>query len=182
MLKNILLIILVSQTISVFAQFDEFEDNNNQTKPPFKLTDKLFYGGNFGMQFGKVTLLELSPQIGYYVNDYVGIGISATGMYYRNKLSNPLISDFIYGGSIFSQLYIMKFLIIHAEAQALNGKYYPPTLNYAVRVWDYAFLVGGGYRQKIGKKGAINTMVLWNFNETETSFYTNPIFKITVVF
>jgi hypothetical protein len=38
--------------------------------------------------------------------------------------------------------------------------------------------VGGGVYQPIGRRSGFLIMVLWNLNETASSPYSNPIFRI----
>ena len=41
-----------------------------------------------------------------------------------------------------------------------------------------SFLVGGGFTQRIGLNNAVTFMVLWNLNESYSSPYSNPLFRI----
>jgi hypothetical protein len=41
-------------------------------------------------------------------------------------------------------------------------------------------LAGVGYRQRIFGRSAITLTVLWNFNETQYTLYSNPIIRMGV--
>ena len=42
----------------------------------------------------------------------------------------------------------------------------------------HSVLIGGGIYQPIGRRAGFLIMVLWNLNETASSPYSNPIFRI----
>ena len=46
------------------------------------------------------------------------------------------------------------------------------------RYTAHMILVGGGFSQRIGLYSSVSFMVLWNLNETYTSPYSNPVFRI----
>ena len=181
----IALSILFFFIFSANAQFDEFEEaeqgNKNNSPAKEKFLDNLFYGGDLGLQFGTVTLINVSPQIGYYYTKYTSVGIIASYIYYKNKMYNPIYTTSMYGGSFFTEAYPLKFIVLHAEIQALNVEYYNSS-NLWERTWDIGILGGGGYRSTFGKKGAMQIMILWNFNQTDSSPFTNPIFRFSITF
>jgi len=65
--------------------------------------DRIYIGGNFGLQFGNYTIVDLSPQIGYRITDRLTSGIGITYMYlkYTDPVYNFSYKTNIYGGSIF---------------------------------------------------------------------------------
>jgi len=181
-MKYILILSIIILPFYSFSQFDEYDNKPEEEKSkiakPFM--DKIFYGGDFGLQFGTITYINISPQVGYYFNDYLGAGIGASYAYTKDNIYNYQTS--IYGGSIFAQAYPLKMLIIHGEILALNYEDMSTYPGWTDRAWDTGMLAGGGYRMTFGKKSAINYMMLWNFNETDNTPYTNPVFRISMVF
>ena len=48
-----------------------------QREEPASFMDKLFLGGNFGLQFGTVTNIEFSPLVGYHITNRLAGGVGA---------------------------------------------------------------------------------------------------------
>ncbi len=168
-----LILFLNSKTLN--AQVNE---DNSREKSNFG--SRLFYGGGFGLQFGTVTLIELSPLIGYKVTPRFGIGVSPTYKYYSVKnyySSSVSLKTNVYGGSIFARYFIFENVFAHAEYETLF--YNTKSPGYLTQMQQFnSLLVGGGYRQQIGGNSAMNLMVLWNLNDTTDSPYTNPVIRL----
>jgi len=173
-IKKILLLIIFSLMFefSIYAQFEDFEEDVD--KPKIPISEKIFFGGDFGLQVGSETMINLSPQIGYLIKDYWAIGTGVNFFYYNYQNQFTSLN---YGGNVFTQFYPFPFLVLHGEAQILNV-----LSNNNTRYLDIGLLAGGGYRQKMGAKSSINYILLWNFNQTENSFYSNPIMRISFYF
>ena len=78
-IKILIIVLLNLFSVSIFAQQEE--------EPPVKdlqFNQRLVYGGGFGMQFGNVTLLDLSPSIGYRVSDQLTLGTGISYKYNHN--------------------------------------------------------------------------------------------------
>ena len=147
--------------------------------------DRLFTGGNLGLQFGTYTVVDISPVIGYFITDKISFGTGATYQYYQYKDKVYPAFDFktnIYGAKLFSRFYIIPSVFVHAEYEALNLEtaYFDPThLRHSTdRFWVHSVLLGGGYKQAIGEYSSINIMLLYNINETVDSPYRNPIIRM----
>ena len=157
--------------------------------------DRLFFGGNFGLQFGTITNIEISPLIGYYITSRLASGIGIKYEYYKDSRDYSYLNyeTNIYGGSLFSRYLIIKnmsetiklginsSIFTHAEYEmlSLERKYFefPPTLEDG-RFIVHSILVGGGLLQPIGRRSAFLMMVLWNLNESAQSPYHNPVIRI----
>lgn len=163
--------------MGLFAQFEDFEEENTEVKKP--LNEKIFFGGDFGIQLGTYTFINLSPQIGYNVTNFFAVGVGSNFMYFRDGFQKFQSAN--YGGAVFTELYPFNFLVLHAETQLMNVADFDNSGN-PFRVWNLALLAGGGYRQKFGENGAVNYLILWDFNQNEYSVYTNPIFRICFYF
>lgn len=161
-------------TITLYAQ-----DDIGNLRPERNLKSHLFYGGGFGLQFGTVTLIEISPLVGYKVTPKLGIGVSPSYKYYsyRPYTSPSRLQTNVYGGSIFARYMIFENIFAHAEYESLFYNIKVPGYPTDMRQYN-SVLVGGGYRQQIGANAAMNLMVLWNLNDTPDSPYTNPIIRI----
>ncbi len=173
---SVLLVMLFD--INIFAQFEDFEDDiSKKPEKTLKFNEKLVYGGDFGLQLGTQTYVNLSPQIGYLIYPQFCVGTGVNLLYYSIKTMTGNFSSLNYGANLFAQYVPISFLVVHAETQLLNVKLMDNT-----RAFDLANMVGIGYRQRLGVKGSVNYLVLWNFNQTETSLNTNPIIRINFFF
>lgn len=159
------------------------------------LRDRIFFGGNFGLQFGTVTNIEISPLAGIYLTPRLAVGPGIRYEYFRSNYPGYVPYDtHIYGGTVFARYMVIRDmsnavgiglnfgLFGHAEYEmlSLESRYFkigaPPD---AVGRFNlHSILVGGGIYQPIGRRGGFLIMVLWNLNETANSPYSNPIFRI----
>lgn len=154
------------------------EDKNFQPESNFR--SRLFFGGGFGLQFGSVTLIELSPMIGYKVTPKFGIGLGPTYKYFRYKdyySPSTYSQTNVFGGSIFARYFIFENIFAHAEYESLFYNTKVPGYPKEMQQFN-SLLVGGGYRQQIGANAGMNLMLLWNLNDTPNSLYTNPVVRI----
>ena len=84
MTKNTFLWITVLILISVFGQKTASAQSKNQREKE-SFADKLVYGGSFGLQFGSLTLVDVSPVIGYRITEKLEAGLGFTYKYYKYK-------------------------------------------------------------------------------------------------
>lgn len=199
-MKSIRIILLLALALcagTASAQFEDFEDeekatvkvNNNGVKENREFLDKFAFGGSFGFGFSSgYGYFETVPFFGYRFNDYITAGVTATYMYsYFNDYFYEYDSH-VFGGGVFTDVYPFKFLVVHAEAQALNfenivdGTYWYPEPE---RMWDVPMVLGIGYHQSFNQRMGVNYMFMWNFNDTNAlryNVYSNPIIRISFVF
>jgi hypothetical protein len=145
-----------------------------QPKTPFR--EKLVLGGGLDLQFGKYTVIGLTPLLAYAVTDKLLLGSIFTYRYFKNNQVGFEYSTNTYGVSPFARYFIFKGLFAHAEYELLYGEFYYNQGS----VWVDSFLVGGGYGQRIGKNGFAGIYVLWNITEDPNyQIYNNPIFRIS---
>ena len=146
--------------------------------PKERIIDRMFFGGNIGLQFGTVTFLDISPLVGYRITDKISAGIGATYQYYhyQDKLYN--FETNVYGGRVFGRYFFTDYLFGHAEYEYLNLEafdFFPRR-----RVDVGSFLAGGGYFQRFGNNSGIVVMILYNFTESAYTPYQNPIIRIGI--
>lgn len=176
MKKRLLFRIIPVIIISLLVSLNTFAQQNKESKESFK--DRVFLGGNLGLQFGTITLIEISPLLGYKITDKLLAGLGFTYQYYKDSRFNPDYSTNIYGGRIFARYYIYKDFFAHSEVEVLNyDAYYWPS-SYKENITVTNVLVGGGYTQWISQRVGVNILILWNLNEDINSLYSNPIFRI----
>lgn len=136
---------------------------------------KLFTGGNFGLQFGTFTNINISPWIGLNISAKIKSGVGVSYIYIRNNQPSLRYEAITYGGRMFFQYYFNNSIFSHAEYEVLNGNYFinEPRRNII------SLFVGGGLNQVIGKNSNINLMLLYNLNDNIYSPYSsNPIIRV----
>lgn len=138
-------------------------------------SDKFFTGGNFGLQFGSLTLINLSPLLGYNVSEKFKAGVGGTYIYLNDNSNLGGYTANTYGGRVFVRYQFIESLFGHAEYEVLNGNWFigEPRRNVT------SIFIGGGFAQPLGKKGTINILLLYNINDGIFSPYSsNPIFRV----
>jgi len=185
----------------------EEEDDKGRDKPREEeqdstFTDKLRFGGYIWATFGSLgSSVEVAPQASYPITERWEGGIGLKYMYFGTGGNTNLIvvgddntlqrtSNHIFGGSAFTSYVaiqnmnkILPFefngqLVAHLEYEALNA---PGTLasSSANRDWIHNYFVGGGLRQKLGKRAYVSILVLYNLNDQANFIYNNnPLLRI----
>ncbi len=146
--------------------------------PKSDFWDKVYVGGNVGLQFGTVTFIELSPLMGYKFTEDFSAGVGVTYQYYRYKDNFYDFETNVYGARVFGRYLFTDNLFGHVEYEFLNLEafdFYPRR-----RVDVGSLLAGGGYIQRFGSNSAIVAMILYNFTESAYTPYQNPIIRIGV--
>ena len=139
--------------------------------------DRLFIGGNFGFQFGNVTLVDVSPMVGYHITHRLSTAVGVIYQYYHESYDQYKYSTHIFGGRIWLRCYVFKGLFAHAEYELLNYDPYDVFLEND-RITVSSYLLGGGYTQWIGPKTFMSLTILWDLNASPYSLYQNPIFQV----
>jgi len=153
---------------------------------------KLFLIPEFWLSFGSSTFIEVAPMLGYHVSDrlIVGLGphyiyqpVKATPMYPYSYTTHIFgLKGFaryalITNAEEFLPINLFSDLFVHVEYEgmSLEDDYSAPDAN---REIYSLFLVGAGFNQRLGMYNSVSFMVLWDINETSSSPYSNPIFRI----
>ena len=155
----------------------------------------LFAGGSLWLGFGSYTFVDVNALFGSQLTERLSIGITGKYQYYNDKRYQ--VGDFqtsVYGGSVFSQIAIIKDfrnlmkvkthsgIIAHVEYELLNTEYNFAHFNdidsNRERYWLQNVLVGGGYGQQLGKKAKTYIILLWNLTQASDNPYTYPQIKI----
>jgi len=176
---------LLYNNVSLFAQ--EFIQNDVKTEKvkDHKFNkDRLFFGGGLELQFGNSSLVSLAPEVGYRFTDRLSAGIGIS-YFYISESGAQSFSTNIYGGKVFGSFSVFENLFIHAEYEVLNletqyfnNNIYPERKRFNIG----SFLVGPGYKFKMGERSSVNLLMLWNLNETAYSPYTNPVLRMSFQF
>ncbi len=161
-----------------------------QNRPP--LRERLFFGGGFGLQFGSITNIEVSPIIGVRVLPRLAIAGGPTFQYFADEFGEMTI----YGGKGYIQFTLIQSLdnIIPLGLNTgihLHGEYEGLSLDEALvsttpgetgRVYSGAFLGGVTISQPTGRRSSMNLSFLWVLTSTGYQIYDNPEIRISFVF
>ncbi len=181
MKKIFFVLLLIGFVFQVNAQYVPDEDEREKKKSSTSFTDKLYYGGTLGLQIGtNITYIEVSPLVGYELNDdaSVGAGLSYIYVDFKNLGFNRNI-DFntsVYGGRVFGRYRVFDRIFAHSEIELLNMEYFSNTEQDFVREWVPGFYVGGGAYQDVDSRSGLNIVILVNLLYDENrSIYSSPL-------
>jgi hypothetical protein len=177
-------IMLVLSAFSLSAQTVRSE------APPFK--ERLFFGGNFALQFGTITDIEVSPVIGLWVLPRLAIAIGPDYRFYKN----PYGRTDIYGGSGYIQFVVIQdinnlipigahtgiFLHTENELLSLQSSFWKNSPFASERFFQNTLLAGVGISQKMGRRSSLDLMVLWALNASQYDIYSNPEIRVSFIF
>lgn len=165
-------ILVVVFTMGAIAQSDDAGKG--------RFWDKIALGGNLGLQFGKVTFIDISPTITYRVTDNFQVGTGFIYQFIRFRdyyYAGQDYKTYIVGGKVFTRYFIWQDLFLHAEYQLLNLEGWDIGIGYH-RTNVNIGLVGGGYRQAIGTNSFLYISILYDFIGDPNSPYINPITQV----
>lgn len=170
--KYLTVVILLMLTGSVYAQQDSLfvKRNKEEFREKPAWTEKITFGGNFGLQFGQVTQINISPLIGYRITDKFVAGGGPSFIYTSYKIYGRKFENTILGGRTFAQHVIFDNLSARGEFEYLSIEY--PTLNTSgtdiinKREWVANPLLGLSYSLPLGRRSSFNITALYNLNYT----------------
>lgn len=168
-----------------------YELNTREDTPPIR--ERLFYGGSFGLIFGTITDIQVSPVIGLWVLPRIAVAVGPTYRYYKYQIDKTSM----YGGRSYLQLVVIKdlnsllpvgvhtgiFFHIEDELLSLKTSFWknPPPYK-SDRFYVNTVLAGAGISQQIGRRASLNFMVLWPLNDSGYEIYSKPEIKISFTF
>lgn len=138
------------------------------------LKDRLYFGGNLGLQFGTITMIDISPLVGVMITPKLSGGLGGTFQYFDdNRLQGAQGTS--YGGRVFGRYNILPNIFTQVEYESINWKTYNDFVNDFRRTWTNALFVGGGYFVPFGPRGGANFTFLYNvLHDNRNSFYAEP--------
>jgi len=145
-------------------------------------------GGNFWLQFGNPTFIDISPTLGYWLTPSLIGGVGVGYLYSRFQLNNRFgqtldLQNQIYSGRVFLQYIIdtkqllgeSNRLFLYSEYEVLRSNYYDRTNEVQRVAYVQRPQIGGGIQQRLGRV-FVNLMVLYNLNYLEdVTPYPTPV-------
>ena len=175
----------------LFASVSITSGQKSREEPP-PLKERLFFGGNFGLQFGTITDIQISPVIGLWVLPRLAVAVGPNYRFYKYYHE----STNLYGGKGYIQFVVIKdissiipvgtnigvFLHVEDELLSLESSFWKDPPITSDRFYINTLLAGGGISQQIGRRSSLNLMVLWALNESEYDVYSNPEIRVSFNF
>ncbi|MCF8259082.1 MAG: hypothetical protein K9J06_16115 [Flavobacteriales bacterium] len=194
-MKTVVTILLMLAAVSCAGQDVDFsgethqpsprtKEPEEQAKPRSKFKNNLILGGNFGLQFGTVTFVDISPLAGYQVFKNAFLGLGVTYQYLNWETSGGAYATHTVGGRAFARYVIWKGIMAHAEFEMLNldcfdeDHYVLTNELKTVRTWVPGALFGAGYYQRAGNRSGFTALVLFNAMQSNCTPYANPVIRI----
>ena len=181
-ISALIICLLVSFIIEGVAQRNDV--------PP--LSERLFYGGSFGLQLGSITDIQVSPVIGIWVLPRIAVATGPTYRFYKDYYFRTNI----YGGRAYTQLVVIQDInsvipigarigiFLHAENEllSLESETWKNPPYGSDRFYVNTLLAGAGISQPMGRRSSFNIMVLWALNDSQYDIYSNPEIRISFIF
>lgn len=175
----------------LFTSISVLSGQRAREEPP-PLRERLFFGGNLGLQLGTITDIQVSPVIGLWILPRINIAVGPNYRFvkYRKEQTN------IYGGKGYIQFVVIKdlnsflpigantgiFLHLEDEFLSLESAYWKNPPVFSERFYINTLLAGGGISQQMGKRSSMNMMVLWTLNDSGYGVYSNPEIRVSFIF
>lgn len=186
MKKILLSILFLASVLGLDAQYLEKD-------PPPSPVQRIFFGGNLDMGFGMVTQISLSPEVGYRITNRLSAGVGIDYMFVYSEEYN--FKGSIFGGSVFASFTVIKSLgelipflgtdmgiLVYGQFSYTNmGKFYT-ALSGEEPMWIASPMLGLGFQVPIGQRSYMVLSVMYNFDESMYSIYSNPVVKVSYQF
>lgn len=180
-------IAMVTILLCVFAGASKAQYDEPIEKQGFDKS-RLFGGGSFALSFGNITIINISPQVGYRFNRYLAAGVGVNGQYSSFKTVNgydgSTVSREEYGVAglnVFGRFYPIEQVILQVQPEGNyvwgKVKYYDPTQEFKLdgKVVP-SILLGAGGAIPMGGAGAMIIMGHYDILQNERTPYGNKVF------
>ena len=183
-MKKILMLLLVATCVcqAVSAQEDAPAEKRGFDR------SRLFGGGNFALNFGNITIINVSPQLGYRFSRYLAAGVGVNAQYSSFKTINAYDGatfsreNYGVGGvNVFGRFYPIEHVILQVQPEANyvwgKIKYYNPAeqLKLSGKIVP-SLLLGAGGAIPMGGSGAFIAMAQYDVLQSDRTPYGDKIF------
>jgi hypothetical protein len=189
-LRRIRSLIIFLSFLHLMTVSDVYCQQLRDDTPP--LRERIFFGGNFGLQFGTLTDIQISPVVGIWLLPRVSVAAGPDYRFYKYRSDR---TD-IYGFKAYSELVLIRdlgsvlpvgantgvFLHLEDEVLSLESAFWKSSPVFSKRFYTNTLLAGGGISQQIGKRGSMNIMILWSLNENIYDVTSYPDIRISFTF
>jgi hypothetical protein len=181
-----LIVLLFSFSPAAYSQ----SGSRNDTPP---LRERLFFGGNVGLQFGTITDIHLSPVVGVWLRPRVAVALGPDYHFFKYQ---DIKTD-VYGGKGYMEFVLIQNInrfiplgantgiFLHLEDALLSlesSAWKDPNAYSSDRFFINTILAGPGLSQQIGRRASLNIMFLWVLNDSGYEIFSNPDFRVSFTF
>jgi hypothetical protein len=174
------------------AKEDQFPYDQKETTDTPAFKERLFFGGSFGLMFGTVTDIQISPVVGFWLLPRVAVAVGPSYRFYKD----PTDRTHIFGARGYVQFVVIQDLnsiiplgshtgiFLHAEDEllSLEASFWKYPLHPRGRFYENTILAGAGISQQLGKRSSVNFMALWPLNDPQYPIYSKPELRISFIF
>ncbi|HTE26275.1 hypothetical protein [Flavitalea sp.] len=183
-IKKILMVLTVFVLVAgaLQAQYDEPAEKQGFDK------SRLFGGGSFALNFGNITIINISPQVGYRFSRYLAAGVGVNGQYSSFKTINGYDGSTlsreeygVAGMNIFGRFYPIEQIILQVQPEANyvwgKVKYYDPAQEFKLdgKIVP-SLLLGAGGAIPMGGAGAFIIMAQYDVLQSDRTPYGSKVF------
>ncbi len=162
---------LVSDAFANFSDEGIGNDTVSSNNEKLRSSNKYIFGGGFGLQFGSVTSISISPMIGYKVKPNWFIAFQPSYTYYKESKSYaPDNSISIWGFSVLSRIFVYRGVFLHTSYE----KYIWEDIN-GVQQAPNSVILGGGYCHYVNHKVGFTFMVGYDVLQEPNSYHKKTL-------
>ncbi len=171
--------------LSTFLLTSVFCAAQDEITPNTPLSERITFGGDFGLSFGTITYVNISPLVGYRFTDHFTGG---TGFIYQYINYSPAVFGYelqssTYGGRLFGRYRFLENFFGTMELQGLNVDAYNLRYERTGRATIPVMLLGGGYLTEIGDRSFFSLSVTYDIiQDFNSPYYKRPVFQAGVIF
>jgi len=157
---------------ALLAQEDSYRDLKKGGIP----WERLYTGGNVGGAISDFSAYaELSPLLGYRINDAFSVGAGFTFQYFNYKFYDS--KNLFYGPRIFARYQFLRFLFAYSEYEHLILKYYSAQYPNGEKATSPNLYIGGGLSSGFENGSGSFVMLLYNLNDNLNNPFRNPTLR-----
>lgn len=181
------LIVSVSFVLICISSFSQEEKEKGFKK------DHLFVGSGINLGFFNGFILGLNPEVGYSLNRFVDLGVSANFNFItQNDINSPTTyRQFTVGGGPFVRIWPFNMLFVGGQFEYNNISYSVKSNGAVTGKTNYSapsLLVGGGYGNRLIGRSQFYTSIMVDVLRDPNSPYIDrynrplPVFRTTFTF
>jgi hypothetical protein len=183
MIRFIQLAFALAISQALFAQ-----DVVNETPP---LSERIFVGGSFGLQFGSVTNIQVAPVLGVWLLPRINVAAGPSFQYYKDRFG----STSIYVGRAYSEVVLVQDvnnvipagvhlgLFLHTEYEGLSlEKNFFFADGASGRVYQGTWFGGFGISEPVGRRSSMDIELLWVITGDYYQTHDSPEFRVMLNF
>ncbi len=165
----------------IITSFHTFAQKNVDFESGPSFTDRVYKGGNFSLQFGTITFVDVSPLSGFMLNEMLSAGVGFTYRYLNYRFNN--FDTNIYGYRVFLRHNLNRNIFLYTEYENLSVEFFSG--DGVFREWIPGGFLGAGYH--IGSPNSnfatmITGMYNFSYNLLKSPYNSEWVFRVGILF